>query len=79
MALAQSTRSGLSLSQKVAEVTKSTAGLDLILRLLQALSQIASEAWIDSKHGIQFSIATSQLALGWSLSHQIQSSHQSDD
>ena len=57
-------QSQLSYSRKLAQLTKSTAGLDLILRLTQALTQIATEVGIKGHHGVRFAIATSQLALG---------------
>lgn len=60
--------SRLSYSQKLTGVVKSVAGLDLVLRLIQAVAQIVADVQIDGKYGIQFGVATSQLALGWYLS-----------
>lgn len=70
MTLAQTDRPRASLSQRLVKLTNSAAGLDLILRLIQALSQIASEFCTDRETVLRCSIATSQLALG-EFSHEM--------
>lgn len=57
--------SRLSYAQKATELVKSVAGLDLLLRLFQAVAQIVADLQLEGKYGIQFGAATSQLALGW--------------
>lgn len=59
-----SARPRLSLPKKFANFNNSSAGLDLTLRLIQALAQIAAEVCIDSATVIRCVIAKSQLALG---------------
>lgn len=53
-----------SLPKQLANFTSSTTGLDLTLRLIQALAQIAVELCVDKDTVIKCVIAKSQLALG---------------
>lgn len=64
MARTTSTRRSVSLPKKLADFNNSSAGLDLTLRLIQALAQIASELCVDSATVIKCVTAKSQLALG---------------
>lgn len=59
-----SARPRVSLPKKFANFNNSGAGLNLTLRLIQALAQIAAEVCIDSATVIRCVIAKSQLALG---------------
>lgn len=64
MAHLQPARPRVSLSKKFANFTNSTAGLDLTLRLIHALSIIAAEVFIDNDIVVGCVTAASQLALG---------------
>lgn len=64
MAQLHPARRRASLAKQFANFTNSTAGLDLTLRLIQALAQIAVEVSIDSATAKQCLMAKSQLALG---------------
>ncbi|KFX91837.1 hypothetical protein V495_07432 [Pseudogymnoascus sp. VKM F-4514 (FW-929)] len=64
MAHVQPARPQAPLSKKFANFTNSTAGLDLTLRLIHALSIIAAEVFIDDAIVVGCVTAASQLALG---------------
>jgi hypothetical protein len=64
MARPDSARRRVSLPKKLANFNNSSAGLDLTLRLIQALAQIAAEVCIDGATVIRCVTAKSQLALG---------------
>jgi hypothetical protein len=67
MADLHSARPRVSLPRQLANFTNSTAGLDLTLRLIQALAQIAAEICIDHATVMGCVTAKSQLALGESI------------
>lgn len=67
MAQVQSARPRASLPKQFANFTNRTAGLDLTLRLIQALSQVAAEVSTENGTVMRCIIATSQLALGESI------------
>jgi hypothetical protein len=64
MAHVQPARPQAPLSKKFANFTNSTAGLDLTLRLIHALSIISAEVFLDSTIVVGCVTAASQLALG---------------
>jgi hypothetical protein len=64
MAHVQPARLQAPLSKRFANFTNSTAGLDLTLRLIHALSIIAAEVFIDDALVVGCVTAASQLALG---------------
>lgn len=53
-----------SLPKQLANFTNTTAGMDMTLRLLQALAMIAAVVCQDKPTVVMSSIAASQLALG---------------
>jgi hypothetical protein len=64
MAHVHSARPRVSLPKQLANFTNSSAGLDLTLRLIQALAQVAAEVCIDNATVMRCMTAKSQLALG---------------
>lgn len=64
MAHLDSAHPRVSLPKQLTNFTNSSAGLDLTLRLIQALAQIAAEVCIDNATFMRYVTAKSQLALG---------------
>lgn len=61
------TRRRVSLLKRFGNFTNTTPGLDMTLRLLQALAMIAAEVCLDKSIVVRCSIAKNQLALGESV------------
>jgi hypothetical protein len=64
MAQLSPAHSRASLPKQLANFTKSTAGLDLTLRLLHSLVLIGTEIDFDSATAMRCSVAASQIGLG---------------